>query len=117
MPESINSNPANIFDFDKLWDYDNPSETEKKFRDLIPVIKDSKDKSSYLQLLTQTARTLGLQMKFDEAHELLDEVDPLLTDDLYVAKIRYLLERGRTSGHQSKWKSQEIFFLKHMNLQ
>lgn len=116
MPESINSNPANIFDFDKLWDYDNPSETEKKFRDLIPVIKDSKDKSSYLQLLTQTARTLGLQMKFDEAHELLDEVDPLLTDDLYVAKIRYLLERGRTFRSSKQVEKSRDFFLKAYEL-
>lgn len=96
MSENKKPDPKDVYDFDKLWDYNNPSETEKKFKDLIPVIKNSNDKSAYLQLLTQTARTMGLQMKFDEAHKLLNEVEPLLTDDLHVAKIRYLLERGRT---------------------
>jgi len=98
--DSVNSdNIITILDFDKLWDYNAPEETEKKFREILPELKDHKDfeyQSAYLQLQTQIARTLGLQMKFDEAHTLLDEIDPLLNDEFYVAKIRYLLERGRT---------------------
>ncbi|MDQ3021459.1 MAG: hypothetical protein M3R36_12955 [Bacteroidota bacterium] len=100
----------NIFNFDNLWDLNNPSETEKKFRGILPEIKESKNTSAYLQLLTQIARTLGLQKKFDEAHKVLDEVEPILTDELQVAKIRYLLERGRTfrsSKHPDK--SRELF--------
>jgi len=116
MPENTNSNPADLTDFDKLWDYDNPSETEKKFRDLLPVFKDSNDRSAYLQLLTQTARTLGLQMKFEEAHELLDEVEPLLTDELYVARIRYLLERGRTFRSSKQVEKSRDLFLKAYEL-
>jgi len=116
MSDKINTNSAGIPDFDKLWDYDNPSETEKKFRDLIPEIKNSNDQSAYLQLLTQTARTLGLQMKFDEAHELLDEVEPLLTDELYVAKIRYLLERGRTFRSSKQVEKSRDLFLKAYEL-
>lgn len=112
MSENKKKDPYDVYDFDKLWDYNNPSETEKKFRDLIPVLKNSNDKSAYLQLLTQTARTLGLQMKFDEAHKLLDEVEPLLSDDLYVAKIRYLLERGRTFRSSKQVEKSRDLFLK-----
>jgi tetratricopeptide (TPR) repeat protein len=98
-------------DFDKLWDYDNPSETEKKFKELIPVLKDSENKSAYFQLLTQTARTLGLQMKFEEAHKLLDEVEPMITDEFYVAKIRYMLERGRTFRSSKQVERSRDFFI------
>ena len=86
--------PANL-DFDRLWDYNDPAGTEKKFREILPKIKDSQNESAYLQLLTQIARTLGLQMKFEDAHKILDEVESQLKDEHTVPKIRYLLERGR----------------------
>ena len=54
------------------------------------------NKSYHLQLLTQIARTHGLRGEFAKAHEVLDDVERQLTDDLKVARIRYLLERGRT---------------------
>jgi len=116
MSDNFNTNSAGIPDFDKLWDYDNPAETERKFKELIPEIKETNDRSAYLQLLTQTARTLGLQMKFDEAHELLDEVKPLLTDELYVAEIRYLLERGRTFRSSKQVEKSRDLFLKAYEL-
>lgn len=111
-----NTDPVIENDFDKLWDYDNPSETEKKFKELIPVLNDSKDRSAYLQLLTQTARTLGLQMKFEEAHKLLDEVEPMITDEFYVAKIRYMLERGRTFRSSKQVEKSRDLFLKAYEL-
>jgi tetratricopeptide (TPR) repeat protein len=100
----------NILEFDKLWDYNNPAETEKKFRDVLPRIKDSKNQSAYLQLLTQIARTLGLQMKFDEAHKVLDEAESQLTDKDHLPKIRYFLERGRAlNSSKQKDKGKELF--------
>ncbi|MBS1517149.1 MAG: hypothetical protein JSS91_03600 [Bacteroidetes bacterium] len=97
-------------DFDKLWDYNDPAGTEIKFRELLDEVKNSNDKSAYLQLETQIARTLGLQMKFDDAHKLLDEVESELTDDLSAAKIRYLLERGRVfNSSKQKDKSRDLF--------
>jgi tetratricopeptide (TPR) repeat protein len=98
-------------DFDALWDYQNPEETEIKFRELIPLAKESGDLSYYAQLLTQIARTEGLQHKFEDAHETLDTALSLLTDDLILAKVRYLLERGRvynSSGYPDKARE---FFL------
>jgi len=82
-----------LTDFDQLWDYDNPPETEEAFRRLLPAA--ASNPSYHAQLLTQIARAQGLQRKFDEAHQTLDEAQRLLTDDLTRAKIRYWLERGR----------------------
>ena len=94
-------------DFDTLWDYQNPKQTEIKFRELIPLAKESGDVSYYAQLLTQIARTEGLQRKFEDAHKTLDIIEPLLTDELIVSRVRYLLERGRvynSSNHPDRAK-------------
>ncbi|MBD3335321.1 MAG: tetratricopeptide repeat protein [Candidatus Eisenbacteria bacterium] len=82
-------------DFDKLWDYGDPAATEEEFRGLLPAAEASGDRSYHTQLLTQIARTLGLQRKFAEAHAVLDGVEPLATAELPVVRARYLLERGR----------------------
>lgn len=103
-------------EFDKLWNYSKPDETEKKFREILPEIKASGDKSAYIQLLTQIARTLGLQRKFDEAHKLLNETEPQLTDDDPVSQIRYLLERGRTFNSSGEKEKAEGLFLKAYEL-
>lgn len=88
---------TDLTDFDALWDYDNPAETESKFRALVPVARDSDDAAYYVELLTQIARTEGLQHKFEEAHATLDAVDTLLANGLTRnrAHVRYMLERGR----------------------
>jgi tetratricopeptide (TPR) repeat protein len=80
-----------------LWDYDNPQATALKFRELLPVAEKSGDKTYYAELLTQLARTQSLQRKFDEAHSLLDTARQVIEgQNMPVAEIRYLLERGRT---------------------
>lgn len=91
-------------DFDKLWDYDHPAKTEAAFRGLLPKAKEG-DRSYLAQLLTQLARTQGLQRRFDEAHKTLDEAEALLADAAKVPRVRYLLERGRvynSSGQKEK---------------
>jgi tetratricopeptide (TPR) repeat protein len=85
----------NLTDFDQLWDYANPAETEKQFRALLPRSRTSGNAAYLAELLTQLARALGLQGRFEEAHRLLDEVEAMLTDDRVRPHIRYLLERGR----------------------
>lgn len=97
-------------EFDKLWNYNNPAETEKKFSEMLPAVKSSGDKDLYLQLLTQIARTKGLQMKFEEAHKLLDEVQGELDDKCKLSELRYYLERGRTYNSSNvKDKAKELF--------
>ena len=86
---------AELPDFDTLWDYDLPALTEQRFRELLPMARASGDAAYLAELLTQIARTQGLQRQFAPAHETLDEARALLRDDLYRARVRYLLERGR----------------------
>ena len=89
-------------DFDSLWDYEHPADTEKKFRELLPIALASKNTSYRAQLLTQIARTQGLQRKFTEAHQTLDEVAKLLPDSDNRTRGRYLLERGRALNSSGK---------------
>ncbi len=82
-------------DFDALWDYEKPAETEAAFRALLPQAEASGNPSYHAQLLTQIARAQGLQRQFDAAHRTLDQAQALLSEELHQARIRYLLERGR----------------------
>ena len=90
----------NLPDFDSLWDYSNPDQTEIKFRDALKQIPESD--LAHLELLTQIARSQGLQRKFDEAHQTLDQVEKVMGEKPSRVKVRYFLERGRvfnSSGH------------------
>jgi tetratricopeptide (TPR) repeat protein len=89
------SSPTGLPDFNALWDYDRPAETEARFRDLLPAAQASGDRDYHLQLLTQIARAQGLQRRFDAAHATLEYVREWVTDDQKTVKVRYLLERGR----------------------
>src|SRR4026207_930273 len=89
-----------FLDFDSLWDYSNPHQTETRFREILLQIPENN--SAYLELLTQIARSQGLQQKFDRAHQTLDQVERRLGNYASRAKIRYHLERGRvhnSAGH------------------
>jgi tetratricopeptide (TPR) repeat protein len=91
----METTPDELPDFDQLWDYERPGETEQRFRAILPAARQSGDRSYLVQLLTQIARTQGLQRAFDAAHQTLDEAQAMMSEDLIRANIRYLLERGR----------------------
>lgn len=82
-------------DFISLWNYGNPTATEEKFRELLPIAEQSGDSGYHAELLTQIARTHSLRAQFDTAHEILDRVEAMLQPDIPRARVRYLLERGR----------------------
>jgi len=82
--------------FDTFWNYQDPAATQEKFMEILPQAEQLGNTSYYVELLTQIARSQGLQRKFDEAHKTLDEVEKLLYKAEGSAKVRYLLERGRT---------------------
>ena len=90
--------------FDALWNFDDPAGTEIRFRELLAKAKESSDPGYAAELLTQIARTQGLQQKFDEAHATLDRVDASLKPDMKTAKVRSLLERGRVFNSSGKAK-------------
>lgn len=99
-------------DLDKLWNFDDPAVTEIKFRALVVDEKDSTNKDYYLQLMTQIARAQGLQLKFDDAHKTLDEVQKNIDSSTPVTEIRYLLERGRVFNSSKKGDQALPVFLK-----
>ena len=107
---------AKLPDFDRFWDYDHPDVTERRFRDLLPAALDSQDLSYFAQLLTQIARTEGLQGKFQDAHKTLDRVDKALPKTNTKTLIRYLLERGRVYNSSGKTDEARDAFLKAFDL-
>ncbi len=102
---------AQMLDFDTLWNYDDPAATERQFRQLLPAAEAQGDKSYLAQLLTQIARAQGLHRLFEDAHQTLDVVSKLLTDDLQTAHVRYQLERGRVLNSSSKSDQARAFFM------
>jgi len=94
-------------DFDKKWNYSDPVATRASFQS---YLNQSDDLDYELQLKTQIARTYSLKAEFNEAHKLLDEVEATLSETTPIAKVRYLLERGRTyNSANEKTKAKEIF--------
>lgn len=104
---------SNLPEFDAWWDYDQPAETEGKFRALLERARTSANTSYYVQLLTQLSRAQGLQRKFDEAHRTLDQAQALITGHLLEgpAHIRYLLERGRVFNSSRQPEQARPLFL------
>ena len=89
-------------DFDALWDYDHPDQTETKFRQIL--LQFPEDDPAFLELLTQIARAQGLQQKFDHAHRTLNQVERRLDELPSRPGVRYLLERGRVYNSSGKPK-------------
>jgi len=80
-------------DIDLLWDFEDPAASEARFREL------------EAEVLTQRARSLGLQRRFSEADALLDQAERQATS--IRTKTRVLLERGRvrnSSGEKAAAK-------------
>jgi len=76
-----------VTDPSTLWNFDDPAGSEQRFR----TAAETAEGTDRLVLMTQVARALGLQQKYDEGHALLDQ---LAVDDVAVAT-RASLERGR----------------------
>lgn len=98
-------------EFDKLWRYDAPGETRKAFEALLPQAEASGDGDYCAQLLTQIARTHGLEGNFDQAHEVLDRAEARLGEGASVGRARYLLERGRAVNSSGKSEESRHYFL------
>lgn len=105
-----------ILDFDKLWNYNDPAETERQFRQHLPTASTNNDGSYHAQLLTQIARAQGLQGQFDEAHQTLDQASDLLEVEFKTARIRYLLERGRVFNSSGNKEQSHPLFLQAWEL-
>ena len=54
----------------ELWDFDDPAGSEQRFRSAA----ETAEGADRLVLLTQVARALGLQERYDEGHAILDDL-------------------------------------------
>jgi lipopolysaccharide/colanic/teichoic acid biosynthesis glycosyltransferase len=77
-------------EIDNFWEYSDPSVSEERFRSAL----DAADADQRLELITQIARTCSLRWRFEEAHQLLDQVESQLSSAGARPKARYELERG-----------------------
>lgn len=87
--------PVHLPDLDTLWNFDDPAATELAFRQVLLSATTSGDVSYMVRLLTQIARTEGLQKKFAAAHQTLNRAEALLPNVDAATNTLYLLERGR----------------------
>ncbi|MBL8061807.1 MAG: tetratricopeptide repeat protein [Anaerolineales bacterium] len=104
----------NLPDFDSLWDYSNPAQTETRFLEILPQFPE--DDLARLELLTQIARAQGLQREFSDAHLMLDEVEKQLAIHPSRARVRYLLERGRVLNSSGQPEEARPFFEQAMKM-
>ena len=78
---------------DGLWDFDDPSISEQRFRRALDEA--AAGSCVAYELTTQLARALGLQGRFDDAAALLDTVAAIGAALPPVVRVRLALERGR----------------------
>lgn len=95
LPAVAEEETVPLADFDTLWDYFDPAATEARFRERLPAVVAAGDPDLHAQLLTQIARSQGLQRRFADARRTLDEAERVLAGRRGVAALRLLLERGR----------------------
>ena len=84
--------PAQAREIHELWNFGDPATSERTFREELTHAQGD----LRLELLTQVARSYSLRGRFDDAHRLLDEIEPQLKDAGPAPRVRLLLERGRT---------------------
>jgi tetratricopeptide (TPR) repeat protein len=85
---------------DELWDFEDPAGSEQRFA--VEEASESHTDSERAELVTQRARALGLQRRFDDGHALLDSLGD--RSDAAV-RTRVALEGGRllnSAGRQSE---------------
>src|SRR5688572_5576293 len=99
-----------LADFDEMWNYQEPQQTEEKFLALLPQAIKEKNSSYLGQLYTQLARTQSLQNNFDKAHDYLDKAKSLLKEADELTEVRYLLELGRIHNSAGDTARAQVLF-------
>ena len=83
---------AMAIDLNALWDFSEPELSEQRFRAALPTAQGD----DVLILQTHIARSLGLRLRFVEAREALQGMEPQMKTAGPEARARWALEMGRT---------------------
>ena len=90
---------ADALDVRSLWDFGDPKLTEERFDALLA------------EVLTQKARSQGLQRRFEDARNTLEQAKGLLKPDFVRATISYFLELGRVENSSGNRDAARPHFL------
>ena len=96
-----------------LWDYSNPESSRTRFAEVAREAEAAGDDVYRAELLTQVARTYGLQGNFDEANATLDSVAVMPAAEHPRVRLRLALERGRpgervAAGGRCRWSDRHL---------
>lgn len=89
---ATNAFSAMAIDLNPMWNFDNPGQSEQRFR--AALVTATGDDALILQ--TQIARSYGLRGDFAKAREILKGLEPQLPGAAVEARARHALELGRT---------------------
>jgi tetratricopeptide (TPR) repeat protein len=109
----MDSPPARAARIDAHWDFDDPARSERAFRSLLAQAEDDAER---VQILSQVARAVGLQRRFEEAHALLDQAEAILGAAAGLERVRLLLERGRVLNSSRQAERARPLFLQALEL-
>ena len=98
-----------MHDLREYWNFSDPEASRKRFLEILP---NADNASIQIQIRCQIARTYGLQRQFEEAHRLLDQIEPQIGGASDRAQAAYHLERGRTFNSSGKKPDAQAEFLK-----
>jgi len=96
--EPMNQDATGLPWINDLWNYDDPTASEARFRELLTRAREAGEVPYSVEVLTQIARAQGLQQRFDDARATLEDVESRLTPEMHTARVRMLLERGRVEN-------------------
>jgi tetratricopeptide (TPR) repeat protein len=103
----------------RLWDFGDPAATEARFAEVLGRADYAPGTAARAELLTQIARSQGLQRKFEEARRTIGETAGLIAslgDAANVARIRWHLERGRIDNSSTAGDRGRADFRKALDL-
>lgn len=99
----------------ELWNFGRPAESEERFRELLSAHPEASVDWT-CQVQTQVARSLGLQRKFEDAHQLLDGVREHWSELSARTRAYYFLERGRAFNSGKQPADAEVAFVEAFGL-
>ena len=98
------------------WNFDDPKQSEQRFRVLSEQALARGDTASALELTTQVARAQGLDQRFAEATATLDGVAAKLDGQPAVVRVRVRLEQGRVLNSSDQPEPARPLFLQALEL-